>query len=94
MNNELPACIFEVNKMGNKEFSWSSLKFLLWIAIDQNVLLNLPCAIQFYHLTFIPLSPASAFSTHSNHEMTILYFISYLHFANITFFSSPGKCHS
>ena len=25
MDNELPACIFEVIEMGNKEFSWSGL---------------------------------------------------------------------
>ena len=28
--NRPPACIFEVNEMGNKEFSWSGLKY--WTA--------------------------------------------------------------
>ena len=43
-----------------------------------------------FHSTF----SSHCISTDYNHEMAILYLISYLHFANITFFSSLGRCHS
>ena len=43
-----------------------------------------------FHSTF----SSHCISTDYNHEMAILYLISYLHFANITFFSSLGRRHS
>ena len=37
--NRWPACVFEVNEIGNKEFSWSGLRTdvrrqLLWVRLD------------------------------------------------------------
>ena len=42
-----------------------------------------------FHSTF----SSHCISTDYNHKMAILYLISYLHFANITFFSSLGRRH-